>query len=661
VETQSLGKPAARYPAAVATDSDLAIAVDRQVTTLAVPLDSVSTTMAVTNASSIVAYNLLSIDAEIVKVTAAPTGNAVSIQRGFDGTTPATHLASAMVWGFIDAWHHNALVAEIEAIEQTLGPNLSRVPASPFVISTNYIFSAQTPGGSLIAGNNSITLAPVPQGVNGTDSNHYLYVSGGTGAPEAVLITGGSAVAGAASGTLIISAGHAHSGAWTIQTATAGIQEASIFAGASRQVFIPAGSHHLQAPVTFLSGQSVTGSGSFSTIVIQDFTSGNAFNVSNAAIIRGLEFSSSVTITSGWYLKYVGGAGTIDDVQMNTGVGGMLLDAMTQGKLSNLWIYSMTTGVQVGGPTGASGPTITNVQFADCVTSILCVSGQMELSNFQIQSRVVAGSAGILFNANNPAGFGSTQISNGIIDSAAIGIEMAGTGAFPSLEFHNLYIDAGAGGANFAMYLASTGPSATGLLLNNIEVYGYGGLQAIYISGYKNVSLIGVTVADALAANSTALRLTDVVGAIVSACQLGIVSSTGLIDTANVSTGIQFLGATDRVYLESNVIGGSNPISNGATFTSAISVGNSGLSDTVPTLASAATLAFPWMDNGQQIVVTGTATVSAVAGLRKGQSGYLVTAGAVPFTAGASIGNTLTTPAGGLTTFSFDGTKIWLK
>ena len=204
VESRSLGKPAAAYPGRLATDADLAIAVDRLQTTLGFPLDNVSTVMQVADASQIVANVLLSIDNEIVRVTAAPSGTQVPISRGFDGTTPAAHAAGAMISGFIDAWHHNSLVSEVEAIENALGPNLSRLPSSPFVVSTAYDFPAQSPGGSLIVGNNTITLSPVPSGVNGTDQNHYLYVSGGTGAAEAALITGGSAVEGAASGTLII-------------------------------------------------------------------------------------------------------------------------------------------------------------------------------------------------------------------------------------------------------------------------------------------------------------------------------------------------------------------------------------------------------------------------------------------------------------------------
>lgn len=240
VSARSTGKPAAVYPAAIATDSDMILAVDRQQTTLALPLNSTDTSMTVMDPSMIVAYNLLSIDNEIVKTTGPPAGNVVPIARGFDGTAPALHLASATVSGFIDAYHHNRLIAEVEAIEQTLGVNLSRIPAFPFIYSPNYDFPAQTPGGALTVGNNLITISPVPFGVNGSDQNHYLYISGGTGTPEAVLITGGSAVSGGASGTLIVNCAGAHSGAWTIKSATAGIQESvNLLASTGGKIYLP--------------------------------------------------------------------------------------------------------------------------------------------------------------------------------------------------------------------------------------------------------------------------------------------------------------------------------------------------------------------------------------------------------------------------------------
>jgi hypothetical protein len=259
VRPLSLGKPAAVYPAAVAGDSDMIIAADLQLTSLAVPLNATDNSMSVVNPTVAIPYSLLTIDSETVKVTGAPVGSIVPIVRGFDGTAAAPHQAGAAVSGFIDAYHHNRLVAEVEAIEQTLGPNLSGVPTgSAFVPS---LFPPQTPGGSLVVGNNSITLSPVPKGVNGSNQHHYLYISGGTGTPEAALITGGSAVSGAPSGTVIVNCAHAHSGAWTIQTATAGVQEA-IYASPPGSVIAITQSGTIEAPIyvsSIMAGRLLTG------------------------------------------------------------------------------------------------------------------------------------------------------------------------------------------------------------------------------------------------------------------------------------------------------------------------------------------------------------------------------------------------------------------
>ena len=164
VSAQSLGIPAAAYPGRIATNSDLIVAVDRQQTTLLLPMGASDTSMTVLDASMIAAYNLLSIDNEIVKTTGPPAGNVVPVSRGFDGTAPAAHAANAPVLGLVDAYHHNALVAEIEAIEQTLGVNLSKVGSGPVVVPRDFgpVTSGSgvtVPGGNLVVGSNVLTFA----------------------------------------------------------------------------------------------------------------------------------------------------------------------------------------------------------------------------------------------------------------------------------------------------------------------------------------------------------------------------------------------------------------------------------------------------------------------------------------------------------------------
>jgi hypothetical protein len=233
----------------VATNAQLKVANNLVQTTLSVAIDGANTILFVASTAGFVANSLISVDKEIMavaSVSAAPNPSLTiaSGGRGFDGTSPVAHSPGAKVSMYIDAWHHNSVAAEVIAIEAALGPSLQNVSSAWRTISSKYIFNPQQPGVALAPGNNVITLTPVPAGVNGTDVNHYLYISGGTGAAEAALIVGGTAVAGAASGQIIVQCANAHSGAWTIQSATSGIREAlvaGIDANGRGSVYVPAG------------------------------------------------------------------------------------------------------------------------------------------------------------------------------------------------------------------------------------------------------------------------------------------------------------------------------------------------------------------------------------------------------------------------------------
>lgn len=275
----TLVRPLPRYPGSVAFDDPLKVASNRVRTTLLRNAAAGDTLMTVSDGSRIVPQMLLSIDSEIVSVSAV-SDNILTVIRGFDGTQPCSHSAGTTLAANIVAWHHNVLAAEITAIETALGPNLSNITGASGTISSNYDFSAQQPGGSLIAGLNVVTLTPVPQGVNGANPYHYLYVSGGTGTAEACLITGGTAVPGAASGTVIISCAGPHSGAWTIRSATAGIQEAIYSVGTSGtrvNVQLPPSTLVTYAPVTVI-GQEVCVFGyGQATVIRPQHTSGRVF------------------------------------------------------------------------------------------------------------------------------------------------------------------------------------------------------------------------------------------------------------------------------------------------------------------------------------------------------------------------------------------------
>ena len=85
--------------------------------------------------------------------------------------------------------------------------------------------------------------------------------------------------------------------------------------------------------------------------------------------------------------------------------------------------------------------------------------------------------------------------------------------------------------------------------------------------------------------------------------------------------------------------------------------GNVGLDTTTPAVSSTAVLAMPLNPN---ITVTGTTGVTSVTGQWAGRTGtILTTSGVVSFTAGASIGNSISTVANVPVSYWSDGTKIW--
>ncbi len=121
-------------------------------------------------------------------------------------------------------------------------------------------FWSQTPGGSLSIGLNTITLTPCPVGLDASDTSLYVYVSGGTGAAEAMSlsVSGGvpTCTSGASSGTIKVSAVNTHTGAWTISNA--GFREAEQSVSAGDTLIIDNlqayGPTRIQKPITLMGG-----------------------------------------------------------------------------------------------------------------------------------------------------------------------------------------------------------------------------------------------------------------------------------------------------------------------------------------------------------------------------------------------------------------------
>lgn len=240
-----------RYPTAVDNDASLAVAVNNFSGRLSGGVSTTDTAWVLSGMTGTPVVNmLLTVDGEISQVTAV-SGNAVTVTRGVDGTTAASHRPQSLVQGLITKFHHNVLADAVKKIETALGPNLANLHVSlPGLSAGSYNFSPQFPGGGLAPGNNVVTLSPVPLGVNGSNTGHYLYVSGGAGSPEPCLITGGTATAGATTGSIFLNCTNSHSGSFSVASATGGIQEA-IWAAPSTGagILVPSGVFDIRGPV----------------------------------------------------------------------------------------------------------------------------------------------------------------------------------------------------------------------------------------------------------------------------------------------------------------------------------------------------------------------------------------------------------------------------
>lgn len=202
--------------------------------------------------------------------------------------------------------------------------------APAYVLASDFNFPSQAPGGSLTGGvGASATLTPCPLGVNGSDTTHYVYVSGGTGTAEAVLITGGSCTSGLSTGTLTFTPANNHSGAWTITSATGGVQEAVCYLPAGNNRVLMTGAITLNANLSFCgqtnavivqdNGLTLSGAGTMpsvttSTAYIINERSGAAFHQN-----KGANIASGTTIAPIAAITHITGTTTIQTITVPAG------------------------------------------------------------------------------------------------------------------------------------------------------------------------------------------------------------------------------------------------------------------------------------------------------------------------------------------------------
>lgn len=174
------------FPTAVATDSDLYVAVNSTGTQLTDnPLTAGATTVNVVSTSGFPTVGFISIDLEIIKYTGTTASSFTGCTRGADGTTANSHVQNSQVYHNVIAAHHNALKEEIKAIEQNISDRIG-VNVTPLrtpngsAAAPSYSFSGDTDSGIYSTGNaNELWL-----GAGGTAVARWRY--SGTSAQFAV-------------------------------------------------------------------------------------------------------------------------------------------------------------------------------------------------------------------------------------------------------------------------------------------------------------------------------------------------------------------------------------------------------------------------------------------------------------------------------------------
>ena len=354
---------------------------------------------------------------------------------------------------------------------------VSQVRNKPVADTRQYNFSPQAQTSTIAGGstNQAAHFAPCPLGVNGTDVAHYLYVST-VGTPEAVLITGGTCTAGAATGTVLFTPQYTHAAGWKIGSATGGLHEAILSGGTS--AFTVA----VTSPITMYAGiaswplgggVTIQGQGSASYAAITraaSFTSGDMFNmdVANQASFAPVTFQNlsiqqdanvstspahtgaaihgvnvpnvgftvlNVAISNGYTgIRVKGTSLTADQVTMYfanpanyTPYAGIFVEGTGNSlETTNINLSNITVD---GYPRGAS----TELQYGIVTTGCDGITGD----NFTLSAKT-----SLLVNPTSPDFVTNTRFSHVWMDGPTNkGIQLAGTGLIIGLSVDDFYIN----------------------------------------------------------------------------------------------------------------------------------------------------------------------------------------------------------------------------
>lgn len=598
----------AAYPSSIATDNTLPPVSDNYSNPVPVLLTSPITAGSAAIPVSGIPANfpvIITIDSEQILCGSTIGLNLQVIQRGFNGTTVTSHNQNANVYGNCVAYFINQAYAEIKAIETALGFNFNGVTVTNNIAKQNYQipvnvwynFSPIQPGGSLTGGiSNTITLPAGINGLKGTDARHYLYLNNGIGAAEAVLVTGGTYTPGAG-GTLTFTPANNHSGAWQIQSATAGIQEGINDVGQNGSLKIAPGAWNIYGRIYNNFDVTIIGAGRYSSILQIQVASSNLFDIENGTnfqhTYRDFAVQNIVTATSGavFFANSSNYFIVVDNVYA-LGVWNVFdIQACPQLIVSNCTFQNVVNSAVIFESGYQHGYFFSNCTMTSSSTTndIIFISGTVpgsQMQNIELQG----GNINIHLVATTGDQLNELQFTNITVDSyqsQGILSQNTGSGTGNSWQFTNIK---GGTAATNASTMLLTGNFFDIQITNVNDNSLQSGCTAVALSGLNHVTIDGIIKWGIAGGSSSILTLLS------TACNDVIASKlTARTISTNLDVGVSIQAAahTNILITDSTFLNCTMPVSNLGTGSGPVTFRNVqgvDIAFTVPTVASAASI-----------------------------------------------------------------------
>jgi hypothetical protein len=277
------------YPNALDTDASLFVTADNVQSTLSAAMTTSDATATISSSTGFAA-NMIATICDVVTTTGkcttfehmkivAVNGNALTLTRGFAGTSARAHSAGRLVSVLIDAAHQQALKSAVIAIQTALGTNLSNVPSVslPLYQSSTYNYlqvnGSGVTGDLSAAGAHTVTLSICPPGISPNEvaiTSITAYATGSvTGATNATPIVITETGHGRSTGDFVVITGVtgnlAANGRWAITKINADSYSLDTSVGSA--AYVSGGTVYKEALLTLASSLPISAN-AFGTIAL---------------------------------------------------------------------------------------------------------------------------------------------------------------------------------------------------------------------------------------------------------------------------------------------------------------------------------------------------------------------------------------------------------